>query len=74
MRGMWAAWLAAGELERVVDGLLNAAYTTLLIEIAAIGLDDAQRGIVLRDFDAARRHIWMTLVIKLSFWRLLPWT
>ena len=73
MKGLWAPWLAAGGLIRLVGRWMDTALTTLLFELAVLGLDNRERGIVLRDFDAARRHVWLTIVLKLSFWRELPW-
>ena len=73
MKGNWGPWMAAGGAIKLVGRLLEVGGQTLLFELAVLGLDDRERGIVLRDFDAARRHIWLTVAIKLSFWRQFPW-
>ena len=63
MRGMWAPWLAVGGLERLMNRWLNIAMNSLLLELAVLGLDDRERGIILRDYmmlraDTFGLHSW----------------
>ena len=40
----------------------------LLVELAALGLCADGRAKILRNFQAARRHIWLVFTMKFSFW------
>ena len=56
-----------------VQELMGALGNALLAELGGLLLDDQDQEVVLSDFANARRHIWMTFVMKVSFWQLLPW-
>jgi hypothetical protein len=73
MGGRWAPQLAAGLIFAEIRRLLEFANNALLIELATIGLSDAERAIIMRDFEAARRHVWLTFSLKFGFWGQLPW-
>ena len=49
------------------------AHNALLFEIAADGCSEEDKAIIIRDFEAARRHVWFTFLVRLSFWQQLPW-
>ena len=66
--------LAAGALFDLVNRLLGVMQNALLSELQSIyGLSDEDIAKVMLDFTSARRHIWLTIQIKLSFWLRLPW-
>ena len=64
---------AAKDFMQLVLRLLSTAHNVLLVELAGMGVQDGDLTIVMREFSAARRHIWFTLTVKMSFWQSVPW-
>ena len=64
---------AAGELFEMLEMLFGTVLATLLMDSSMQGLSELERGLVMRDFVALRRHVFTYLRIKMSFWRQLPW-
>ena len=65
--------MAAGEIMLMVRRLLEAISTSLLFELSALGLEQIDIAAIMRDFSAARRHIYFTMMVKNSYWGSPPW-
>ena len=73
MRTRRAPEMAGGSFMRLLTHLLGTCHNTLLFELASNGASEEEKGIIMRDFEAVRRHLWFTFKMKLSFWFTLPW-
>ena len=45
----------------------------MLTELAVRHVGDADKAVILRDLDNAKRHIWLCVAVKLGFWHALLW-
>jgi hypothetical protein len=70
---MWAPELAVGDHLVIVRKLLSMGHTWLLTTPSFVVLTEAYKGGVVKDWAAGRRHILVTLQLKFSFWKQLPW-
>lgn len=68
-----AAECACGAVDNLVDELFTTRSAELLFDDVLREASPEERGRVLQDFAALRRHVVFTLNIKLSFWKQLPW-
>ena len=73
LRCMRAPELAMGAASTHLATLLRKANSEFLMNPQVLRLSEQDRAIVLRDFEAARRHLSFTFAIKLSFWSQCPW-
>ena len=64
---------AAGDHLSIIQQLCQAALASVLGHELVRCLVDAERQLVISDFDRARRHIVFNLTLKLNFWKQLPW-
>jgi hypothetical protein len=64
---------AAGSLEVIIRRMFEEAQNNILLSHAVAKLSPPERAEVLRDFAEAKRHVFFTMTLKLSFWRQLPW-
>ena len=68
-----AAEMADGQLTVVLRRSISTGLIGLLLEGDIVALSDAQRSVLIRDFNNARRHLRWTFQIKLGHWQQLPW-
>ena len=73
MRSRRAPELAAGVMMEFIHKFLEVCASTILGELAQLGLDQESVGIILQEFSNTRRHIWFTMVVKHSYWFHEPW-
>ena len=65
--------MASGCMMEFLRKLLDVGVSVILCELAQIGLDQSDTGAILHEFIQARRHIWLTMVVKHSYWCYEPW-
>lgn len=64
---------AAGDMVSQVQGLFSTLSGHVLMSPGMRRLKDEEKSMILTDFAAARKHVYLTVALKLSFWRHLPW-
>lgn len=64
---------AVGAMLDCVDKLLGITSVVILAELIHLDLDQESIGIILQEWTIARRHIYFTMVVKLSCWSHEPW-
>ena len=65
--------MAAGALKTIMGTFLSMAASTLLVELHVLGLIEGDIGIIMRDFAAARRHVFFIFHVKFGHWQQIPW-
>ena len=72
MRCRRATDLAADEIMNVLRRFLHIASGSIAVEFAAAGVVAADVAAIMRDFAAARQHMYFIFCVKFSYWRQLP--
>ena len=65
--------LASGEFWIKMGSVFDVAHGSLLAHRSLAILPEAEKQLVLADFSAARQHVDLSLRVKLSHWRQLPY-
>ena len=48
----------AGGFVHVLTQLLDASHNSVFFQLASNGASEEDMGLIMRDFEAARRHLW----------------
>lgn len=64
---------AVGAMMQFVRHLLDVSLAAIVSEIAQVGVNQDEIGIISQEFTRARRHFWFTMVVKHSYWSHQPW-
>ena len=65
--------MAAGKHLELIAQLFRWSANVLQMELAALGCTPAQINKIMVEFESARRHVWVTSVMKQSYVLTLPW-